>query len=73
MINSSGYTSISNTGTTDTITVSNINSAGVDLTVENTANDQVFWTASALTGTADTVDLTVAQVTGGAKVTLRCD
>ncbi|MDB4169436.1 hypothetical protein N9747_05390 [Planktomarina sp.] len=71
MVNVSGYTALSNVGSTDKISVTNISSADVALSVSNTAVDASFaYGASALTGTADTVSLTVSQATADSATTL---
>lgn len=71
MVNMSGYTALSNVGSTDKISVTNISSADVALSVSNTASDASFaYGASALTGADDTVSLTVSQATADSATTL---
>ena len=66
LLNASGYTSLINSGSTATVTVSNIREVGAALTVADTDNGASFaYTATAVAGTADSVSLTVADATTG--------
>jgi Ca2+-binding RTX toxin-like protein len=66
MANVTGYTSLNDVGSTAIGTYSNIESVTVDLKVADNAVGASFgYKASALTGSSDTVDLTLANATGG--------
>jgi hypothetical protein len=60
----SGYTSIENTGSTTALTVQNLSSTTPTLKLSNTSASTVFaWQAAAVSGSADSVTLTLSNVT----------
>ncbi|MDB3948490.1 hypothetical protein N9370_01830 [Paracoccaceae bacterium] len=66
LTNATGYTALNDVGSTAVGTFSNIESADVVLTVADNAVGSTFsYKAAALTGTSDTVNLTVSNVTAG--------
>jgi S-layer protein len=69
--NTSGVTALNDTGSTSLVGYSNIESASVALQVADNAVGATFaYKASALTGSSDTVNLALANATGGATTTL---
>jgi hypothetical protein len=69
--NTTGLTTLNDTGSTSLVAYSNLEAASVALQVADNAVGATFaYKASALTGSSDTVNLTLANATGAATTTL---
>lgn len=66
LTNATGVTTLENTGSTNTATFNNIASTSIALKDSSTDQNVTFgYTAAAVAGTADSVNLTVTNVSGG--------
>jgi Ca2+-binding RTX toxin-like protein len=66
LTNATGYTALNDTGSTAVGTYSNIEAASVNLTLsDNAVGAEFSYKTAALTGTSDTVNITLSNATGG--------